>query len=46
MIDGAGLGLPLVKCIAQLHGGSIQAESLIDRGAQFIIQLPRFVKPE
>ena len=42
MHNGLGLGLSIVRHLAELHGGSVQAESDgIDKGASFIITLPR-----
>ncbi|MFN3652153.1 MAG: ATP-binding protein [Armatimonadota bacterium] len=38
---GLGLGLPLVRSLAQLHGGSVEARSEgSDRGSEFIVRLP------
>jgi two-component system CheB/CheR fusion protein len=38
---GLGLGLPLAKELAALHGGSIQVRSEgIDKGAEFTLRLP------
>jgi PAS domain S-box-containing protein len=38
---GLGLGLALVKEIAELHSGSVRAESAgTDRGTEFIVRLP------
>jgi signal transduction histidine kinase len=38
---GLGLGLPLVKNITELHGGTVCAESAgVDKGAQFTIVMP------
>jgi signal transduction histidine kinase len=41
---GWGLGLAFVKRIAEKHGGSVRAESLLD-GAQFEIHLPANTEP-
>jgi signal transduction histidine kinase len=37
---GAGLGLPLVKGIAEAHGGSMYVESSPGHGARFCLELP------
>ncbi len=37
---GNGLGLAMVKEIAELHGGSVTAESTEGRGTEFIFRLP------
>lgn len=39
---GAGLGLSIAKVIAQVHGGSIQVQSQLDKGSSFTVTLPRF----
>ncbi|HEX8368179.1 MAG TPA: response regulator [Pyrinomonadaceae bacterium] len=42
MHNGLGLGLAIVRHLAELHGGEVQAASDgIDKGADFIITLPR-----
>lgn len=38
---GTGLGLPLVKEIAQQHGGSVHAESTVGLGTTLSIRIPR-----
>jgi PAS domain S-box-containing protein len=37
---GTGLGLALVKRIAELHGGAVSVESIVDRGSCFRVLLP------
>jgi signal transduction histidine kinase len=39
-IQGAGLGLSLVKRIVEAHGGRIRVESAPGQGSEFIVQLP------
>ena len=39
-INGLGLGLTICKRIIELHGGTIRAESDIEKGSTFYIQLP------
>jgi signal transduction histidine kinase len=39
-IPGTGLGLPLVKEIAELHGGSISVHSEVGVGSTFVLRLP------
>lgn len=38
--EGSGIGLTLVKSIVELHGGKISAESTLDKGSMFKIELP------
>lgn len=38
--DGTGLGLALVRTIAQSHGGWVRAESLSSQGSRFTLCLP------
>jgi PAS domain S-box-containing protein len=37
---GSGLGLPLVRMIAETHGGTVWCRSVLGEGASFTIQLP------
>ncbi|MEX1140914.1 MAG: HAMP domain-containing sensor histidine kinase [Thermoleophilaceae bacterium] len=39
--DGSGLGLALVKAIAEAHGGSVKLESRPGAGAVFSVRIPR-----
>jgi signal transduction histidine kinase len=39
-IKGAGLGLPTVRQIVQMHGGKVWAESVYSQGATFHVVLP------
>jgi signal transduction histidine kinase len=38
-IPGTGLGLPIIKRCVELHQGSIQVESRIDRGSTFTVSV-------
>ncbi len=39
-VKGTGLGLAVVKKIAEEHGGSVHAENRVEGGAIFILRLP------
>jgi signal transduction histidine kinase len=39
-IQGTGLGLPIVRQIVHLHGGTVWAESSVGEGSVFHIRLP------
>lgn len=38
--SGTGLGLPIVKAIAELHGGSITVDSVLGAGSTFRLRIP------
>jgi len=40
-IGGTGLGLPLVKSLVDLHGGSLEIRSRVGRGTTVTVHLPR-----
>ena len=41
---GTGVGLALVKAFVEGHGGRVYAESAVDKGSTFTVELP--VEPE
>ncbi|MHB1557303.1 MAG: sensor histidine kinase [Isosphaeraceae bacterium] len=38
---GSGLGLAICRSIVEAHGGTIVATSILDRGSQFTLMIPR-----
>ncbi|HYV17206.1 MAG TPA: HAMP domain-containing sensor histidine kinase [Conexibacter sp.] len=43
---GSGLGLSIVRAVAEAHGGSVQVESPSDGGARFVVRLPAVAAAE
>jgi signal transduction histidine kinase/HAMP domain-containing protein len=39
-VKGGGLGLTIVKSIAEKHGGSVYVKSVLGRGSTFFLELP------
>ncbi|MBE7199030.1 MAG: response regulator, partial [Parafilimonas terrae] len=38
--EGSGIGLALVQDLAVLHGGTVEVDSVVDRGSTFRVRLP------
>jgi signal transduction histidine kinase len=38
--EGSGLGLPIVKAIAEAHSGALRVTSRINEGSRFVLSLP------
>jgi signal transduction histidine kinase len=44
-IEGTGIGLALVNELVKLHGGTVTVRSEVDRGAAFLVSIPRGAGP-
>ena len=44
-LPGTGLGLSVVKAIAELHGGRVEVESTVELGSTFSVFLPVLCQP-
>ena len=44
-VGGAGLGLSIVKAVAEAHGGGVTVQSELGKGSTFTIRLPRQARP-
>lgn len=42
---GVGIGLSIVKHVAEAHGGRVRVEGEVGQGSRFVIELPRVVSP-
>ncbi|SCY65230.1 sensor histidine kinase [Alkaliphilus peptidifermentans] len=38
--EGSGIGLSIVKSLIELHEGTIRVDSVLDKGTEFIVELP------
>jgi signal transduction histidine kinase len=45
-IGGIGLGLPIVKAVADAHTGTLRVESVLGEGSTFTLTLPMSGPPE
>lgn len=42
---GMGIGLRLVRQLLELHGGSVEVQSILGQGSEFIVRLPVIAAP-
>lgn len=45
-MKGSGLGLALVKSIAEWHGGRVWVESRLGHGSTFYLAIPQALPPD
>ena len=45
-VGSLGLGLALVRRVAEVHNGKVAARNLDPQGAEFVISLPMVERPE
>ena len=38
--SGTGLGMPLTKTFVEMHGGTVELESVVGRGTRVTLRLP------
>jgi signal transduction histidine kinase len=38
--QGLGLGLPLARRVIEIHGGTLELNSVVDQGTQVVVRLP------
>src|SRR5690606_5001699 len=43
--QGLGLGLSVVKAFVEMHGGTVQIQSEVDKGSTFTIRIPYSTEP-
>jgi signal transduction histidine kinase len=43
--QGLGLGLSVVKAFVEMHGGTVQVQSEVDKGSTFTIRIPYSTEP-
>jgi signal transduction histidine kinase len=39
---GAGLGLPIARWVAEVHGGHLELTRSDEHGSEFVVELPGF----